>query len=128
MAGASTAGAASGPGSGWGSRLRPLRGPARPGLLGVEGGAGRGGVAAGICCEGRSGVGDDVSVEDLDSAGHTLGDGAVVGDDHDGRTALVKLVDQHHQGTDGALTLAPRRGGGLRVTVQLPTARSHAGA
>jgi two-component system sensor histidine kinase VanS len=38
--------------------------------------------------------------------------------------AIVKSITQAH---DGTLTLAPRADGGLRVTVQLPAAPSHAG-
>jgi two-component system sensor histidine kinase VanS len=38
--------------------------------------------------------------------------------------AIVKTVTQAH---DGTLTLTPRVAGGLRVTVQLPAAPSHAG-
>ena len=38
--------------------------------------------------------------------------------------AIVKSVAQAH---DGTLTLTPRDGGGLRVTVQLPAAPPHAG-
>jgi two-component system sensor histidine kinase VanS len=37
--------------------------------------------------------------------------------------AIVKSITQAH---DGTLTLAPREGGGLRVTVHLPTAAVHA--
>jgi two-component system, OmpR family, sensor histidine kinase VanS len=39
--------------------------------------------------------------------------------------AVVKSITQAH---DGTLTLTPRPAGGLRVTVQLPTARPHADA
>jgi two-component system sensor histidine kinase VanS len=39
--------------------------------------------------------------------------------------AIVKNVAQAH---DGTLTLTPRAAGGLRVTVQLPAAPSHAGS
>ncbi len=39
--------------------------------------------------------------------------------------ALVKSITQAH---DGTLTLTPRAAGGLRVTVQLPAAPSHAGS
>ena len=52
---------------------------------------------------GGAGVGEDVAVEDLDSAGHPLGDGVVVGDDHDGRAGLVQLVDQGQNGLPGRL-------------------------
>jgi two-component system, OmpR family, sensor histidine kinase VanS len=38
--------------------------------------------------------------------------------------AIVKSITHAHEGT---LTLAPRAGGGLRVTVQLPAAPAHAG-
>jgi two-component system sensor histidine kinase VanS len=38
--------------------------------------------------------------------------------------AIVKSITQAHEGT---LTLTPRAAGGLRVTVQLPTAPSHTG-
>ncbi len=38
--------------------------------------------------------------------------------------AIVKSITQAH---DGTLTLAPRAGGGLRVTVQLPAAPPHTG-
>jgi two-component system sensor histidine kinase VanS len=38
--------------------------------------------------------------------------------------AIVKSITQAH---DGTLTLTPRAAGGLRVTVQLPAARVHAG-
>ncbi|MGA2926608.1 MAG: HAMP domain-containing sensor histidine kinase [Solirubrobacteraceae bacterium] len=38
--------------------------------------------------------------------------------------AIVKSITQAH---DGTLTLTPRAGGGLRVTVQLPAAPPHAG-
>ena len=51
----------------------------------------------------RAGVGDDVAVEDLDCAGHALGDGVVVGDDHDGRAGLVELIDQGQDGLPGRL-------------------------
>ena len=44
-----------------------------------------------------------MSVDDLDLAGHALGDGVVVGDDHDGRAGLVKLVDQGQDGLSGGL-------------------------
>ena len=54
-------------------------------------------------CQRRAGVGDDVAVEDLDLAGHALGDGVVVGDDHDGRAGLVELVDQGQDGLPGGL-------------------------
>ena len=60
-------------------------------------------AAAGVGSEGRAGVGDDVAVEDLDFAGHALGDGVVVGDDHDGRAGLVELVDQGQDGLPGSL-------------------------
>ena len=50
-----------------------------------------------------AGVGDDLAVEDLDLAGHALGDGVVVGDDHDGRPGLVELVDQGQDGLPGGL-------------------------
>jgi two-component system sensor histidine kinase VanS len=39
--------------------------------------------------------------------------------------AIVKSITQAH---DGTLTLTPRAGGGLRVTVQLPGAPSHLGS
>ena len=38
--------------------------------------------------------------------------------------AIVKSITQAH---DGTLTLMPRPAGGLRVTVRLPAAPSHAG-
>jgi two-component system sensor histidine kinase VanS len=38
--------------------------------------------------------------------------------------AIVKTITQAH---DGALTLTPRPGGGIRVTVELPSAPPHAG-
>jgi two-component system, OmpR family, sensor histidine kinase VanS len=38
--------------------------------------------------------------------------------------AIVKSITQAH---DGTLTLTPRVAGGLRVTVQLPAAPTHAG-
>jgi two-component system sensor histidine kinase VanS len=38
--------------------------------------------------------------------------------------AIVKSITQAHEGT---FTLAPRPDGGLRVTVELPAASSHAG-
>ena len=38
--------------------------------------------------------------------------------------AIVKSITQAH---DGTLTLTPRAAGGLRVTVQLPTAPPHTG-
>jgi two-component system sensor histidine kinase VanS len=38
--------------------------------------------------------------------------------------AIVKSITQAH---DGTLTLTPRAGGGLRVTVQLPAAPPHTG-
>jgi len=38
--------------------------------------------------------------------------------------AIVKSITQAH---DGTLTVAPRTGGGLRVTVRLPAAPAHAG-
>ena len=38
--------------------------------------------------------------------------------------AIVKSITQAH---DGTLTLTPRPGGGLRVTVDLPAAPPHAG-
>ena len=38
--------------------------------------------------------------------------------------AIVKSITQAH---DGTLTLTPRPGGGLRVTVQLPAAPPHSG-
>ena len=55
------------------------------------------------------GVGDDPSIEDLDLAGHALGDGVVVGDDHDGRPGLVELVDQGQDGLPGGLVEVPGR-------------------
>ena len=44
-----------------------------------------------------------LAVEDLDFAGHALGDGVVVGDDDDGRAGLVELVDQGQDGLPGGL-------------------------
>ncbi|HEY8745200.1 MAG TPA: ATP-binding protein, partial [Chloroflexota bacterium] len=48
--------------------------------------------------------------------------------DHDARVglglAIVKSITQAH---DGTLTLTPRAGGGLCVTVQLPAAPPHPG-
>jgi two-component system sensor histidine kinase VanS len=38
--------------------------------------------------------------------------------------AIVKSIIKAH---DGTLTLTPREGGGLRVTVQLPAAPAHTG-
>ena len=60
-------------------------------------------MAAGGDVRGGSGVGDDTAVEDPDRAGHALGDGVVVGDDHDGRAGLVELVDQGQDGLPGGL-------------------------
>ena len=52
---------------------------------------------------GGAGVGDDTAVEDLDLAGHALGDGVVVGDENDGRAGLMELVDQGQDGLPGRL-------------------------
>ena len=56
-----------------------------------------------------AGVGDDAAVEDLDLAGHPLGDGVVVGDDHDRRAGLVELVDQGQDRLPGGLVEVPGR-------------------
>ena len=56
-----------------------------------------------------AGVGDDLAVEDLDLAGHPLGDGAVVGDDDDRRAGLVELVDQRQDRLPGGLVEVPGR-------------------
>ena len=69
----------------------------------------RGSAAVRGRCRGGAGVGDDVAVEDLDLAGHALGDGVVVGDDHDGRAGLVELVDQGQDGLPGGLVEVPGR-------------------
>ena len=44
-----------------------------------------------------------MAVDDLDLAGHALGDGVVVGDDHDGRPGPVELLDQVQDGLAGGL-------------------------
>ncbi|HEV2369590.1 MAG TPA: hypothetical protein VGR90_06920, partial [Acidimicrobiales bacterium] len=50
-----------------------------------------------------AGVGDDGAIENLDSAGHSLGDAAIVGDDNDGRAGLMELIDQGQDGPAGGL-------------------------
>jgi hypothetical protein len=62
-----------------------------------------------VVWRGGAGVGDDVAVEDLDFAGHALGDDVVVGDDHDGRAGLVELIDQGQNGLAGGLVEVPGR-------------------
>ena len=63
---------------------------------------------AGVGARG-AGVGRDMAVEDLDFAEHALGNGVVVGDDHDGRTTLVESVDQGKDGLSGRLGEVPGR-------------------
>ncbi len=58
---------------------------------------------AGVGARSGASVGDDVAVEDLYLAGHALGDGVVVGDDHDGRAGLVELGDEGQDGLPGGL-------------------------
>jgi hypothetical protein len=56
-----------------------------------------------VSTNGRAGIGDDAAVKDLDSTGHAFGDRLVVGDDHDGRTGMVELVNQGQDGVAGGL-------------------------